>query len=337
MRVSVILPVYRVSAYIERCIRSVLAQSCRDYELLVIDDATDDDSIVQAEHVLREHSGELSWQILKHAANRGLSAARNTGIRAAKGDYLYFMDSDDVLTPDCLEQLLSLAEADPSVEAVQGNALIIRPHRKDCLLIVDPPAALNSNQAIRADYFSKWSHIPFSVWNLLIRRDFVVNNGLFFEEGIIYEDVIWKFQLMKVLSRIRITPRVTYLYYKHPGSISISAPARKEVDSQCRICSEMMAHLTPGSESQELSHYMERFCRTYMRLARQNPALREQMALFQEQADRHHCRFARAQLRFARQVGETGMGNLVLFGMRMVKRLSRPIRLLRARRQMRED
>ena len=95
MTISVIIPVYQVSDYVERCLRSVMQQTYSHFECILVDDATEDDSIGKCERMIAEYEGDISFRILHHQQNRGLSAAHNTGIDAAKGDYLLFVDSDD--------------------------------------------------------------------------------------------------------------------------------------------------------------------------------------------------------------------------------------------------
>ena len=93
--VTIIIPVYQVSAYVERCILSVMDQDYDAIECIIVDDATQDDSIEQCERLIERYNGPILFKILHHQYNRGLSAARNTGTDAASGDYLYYLDSDD--------------------------------------------------------------------------------------------------------------------------------------------------------------------------------------------------------------------------------------------------
>lgn len=97
MKVSIIIPVYNVSKYIKRCLKSVLGQTWKDLEIILVDDCTPDDSMDIVRGILETSSRSDIVTILKHEKNRGLSAARNTGIRQATGNYLYFLDSDDYL------------------------------------------------------------------------------------------------------------------------------------------------------------------------------------------------------------------------------------------------
>ena len=106
IKVSIIVPVYNVSEYIERCWDSIRNQTYKNIEALFVDDCGTDDSVAKLEGCLAV-SDAVEARILHHAKNRGLSAARNTGLEAATGDYVYFLDSDDDITEDCIESLVA--------------------------------------------------------------------------------------------------------------------------------------------------------------------------------------------------------------------------------------
>ena len=91
--VSVIIPVYQVSDYIERCLNSVMSQTYKNIECVLVDDVTKDDSVEKCERLIESYHGSMQFKILHHEVNRGLSAARNTGTDAATGEYIYFLDS----------------------------------------------------------------------------------------------------------------------------------------------------------------------------------------------------------------------------------------------------
>ena len=105
--VSLIVPVYQVEAYLPACLDSVLAQTCPPWECILIDDGSFDRS---GEICDAYAAADARFRVIRQA-NGGVSAARNTGLAAAKGDYVAFLDSDDRLTPDFLERLLPSMEA----------------------------------------------------------------------------------------------------------------------------------------------------------------------------------------------------------------------------------
>ena len=105
--VSVIVPVYNVEIYIKQCVDSILNQSFQDFEIILVDDASPDNSIALCQ---RLYGGNDKIKIVRHEKNLGLGPARNTGIKYARGKYVYFVDSDDFILPDALEKFYVAAE-----------------------------------------------------------------------------------------------------------------------------------------------------------------------------------------------------------------------------------
>ena len=129
--VSVIIPVYGVENYIEQCLQSIIHQTMdhRLIECIIINDCTQDRSMEVAQEVIANYTGEMSFRIINHQVNRGLSVSRNTGIKEAKNDYLMFIDSDDYLLDDGLTRLMMMAEQQEN-DIVMGN---FYDETKDCL------------------------------------------------------------------------------------------------------------------------------------------------------------------------------------------------------------
>ncbi len=107
--VSVIMPAYNSASFIEPTLRCVVAQSLKDFELIVVDDGSADETPEIAERFLSRHGGGFSYRLIRSEENRGVSYARNVGIREARGRYLFFLDSDDRIEPDGLDTLYNAA------------------------------------------------------------------------------------------------------------------------------------------------------------------------------------------------------------------------------------
>lgn len=219
MKVSIIIPVYNVSDYVERCLNSVMAQTYTDLECIIVDDCTPDDSVEKCERLIAKYNGPIEFKILHHEYNRGLSAARNTGTDAATGKFIYYLDSDDEITPDCFSLLAAQIELHPAVELVQGGVKSIPYDPWFDLSYYQHPGFIDSNDWIRYNFFKSGEELPVMAWNKLIRKDFIETNHLSFKEGIIHEDELWTLQLVKKLSRIAIIKQATYLYYRTDNSI----------------------------------------------------------------------------------------------------------------------
>ena len=218
MKLSVIVPVYNVENYIETCLNSIFSQTYKEnFEVLLVDDCGNDDSVEIAQRLIDANSpGNQSYKILHHEQNRGLSAARNTGLMAAEGKYVCFLDSDDLISENCFEELMSLAEKHPDVQMIVGQFDEFENggnyHPSEWL----QHAGYYPDDVISAYVDLK---IPATAWNKMVNRDFLIQNELFFEEGLIHEDLLWSFQVACLLKCAVVTDKVTYHYLQRGGSI----------------------------------------------------------------------------------------------------------------------
>lgn len=217
MKISIIVPVYNVEHYIKECFDSIAAQTYKgEIECIFVDDCGKDDSVAVLEKLIAEHKGPIQFSIVHHEQNKGLSVARNTGIHHSSGDYLYFIDSDDTITPDCIEKLTALAEKYPGVDIVQGSTK----SKLNWFQLANKrfPEFSDNFKWIRKTMLLRFS-IPMTAWNKLVRKDMVVKNGLYFEEGLIHEDEVWNFMLAKYVHSIAFCCDITYIYRENPNGI----------------------------------------------------------------------------------------------------------------------
>ena len=184
IKVSIIIPVYNVSAYIERCVRSVMRQTYSHIECILVDDATQDDSIGQCKQMIAVYQGPIQFLILSHQQNRGLSAARNTATDAATGDYVFYLDSDDEITPDCIETLVRPVEKDATVEMVIGN--YVRDVHGHQISRKQAEKDIETNEAIRDYYFCQRGFYV-NAWNKLVKKDFLERHQIRFREGLLFD------------------------------------------------------------------------------------------------------------------------------------------------------
>lgn len=262
MKVSIIIPVYAVSPYIERCVRSVMNQTYASIECVFVNDASPDDSIEKCEKMIASYQGPINFSILHHERNRGLSAARNTGLKAATGEYVFFMDSDDELPTDCIAILMKPVLDNPAIEMVQGNYELfsnayphgINPKRRELHDVY-----LSSLSSTRSCFYDKKAVNVFT-WNKLVRRDFLYQHQLFFKEGLLWEDSLWMFYVMKYLSRLYITNQVTYYYYKRPGSITTSTNRKTRCSHLIRKFDEISHNFTVGESGREAKYFLYWVC-----------------------------------------------------------------------------
>lgn len=231
--VSIIVPIYNVSLYISDCLRSIYEQTYPYLEVILVNDATPDDSMEQAAPWIEKLREKFEVKVVTHSQNRGLSAARNTGIRTSTTNWVYFLDSDDEIVPFCIELLVGQVELYPNVDFVIGGVKVVGSNWKyplTCQPYVD------NNKEILQDYVNgKWYVMAV---NHLYRKEYLLQNDLFFKEGIYHEDMLYSFQIAMTAQTMAVVCLDTYIYkVRSVGSIT-SHRKRKNFEDLILINSE---------------------------------------------------------------------------------------------------
>ena len=227
--ISVIVPVYKVEAYLPACIDSILAQTHRDFQLILVDDGSPD----RCGAICDEYAARDSRILVIHQENGGLSAARNAGIdwvfANSESRWLNFIDSDDLVSPVYLETLYRQAVENNAEIAVTGGFYFSDEqeleHASDCLVSV---STMSSRESCRA-YFDDREFFYSTAWGKLFRRELF--EGLRFPVGKIYEDEALAPILLHRASRVTVIYPRLYRYRLREGSIIRSAFTGKKFDS----------------------------------------------------------------------------------------------------------
>lgn len=259
----------------ERCLKTVMSQTYDHFECIMVDDASPDDSISICEKMIATYEGNIRFRILHHEENRGLSAARNTGTDAATGDYILYVDSDDMLTDDCVENLMAPVVADPSVEMVYAAHMTFTDllHTNLPKIFAREKAEYKTKEEVRDFFLDPKRLFINAAWNKLTSRELIVKNGLRFPEGQLWEDAIWTFFEMKHVSHLVFIPNVTYFYFQRPDSISFGTQKDTAFLHKNKISEVISRNFTPGDEDREAAKYLPDFCNNYIRQPK-TPALR---------------------------------------------------------------
>lgn len=210
--VSIIIPYYNVEKHIRRCISSVISQTYSDLEVLLIDDGSNDQSSIIIDKIISAYTGSIKFYHIHQNNNLGQSAARNRGIVESHGEYIYFLDSDDYITNDCIKLLINEARKDENIEMVMGDLTQINKKYDWPSFYIPNP---NSKDIILYACSYRIYTMP---WNKLIKKDFIVGNSLYFEEGLFHEDDLWSFQVACKLHNFCSIPQKTYYYVVHENS-----------------------------------------------------------------------------------------------------------------------
>lgn len=233
-KVSIIVPIYNVEEYIDECVHSIISQSYKDIEIILVDDCGNDNSVQIAENILNDEAhGKFSFVVLHHEKNRGLSAARNTGMEVASGDYVYFMDSDDTITPDCMEKLVCRAES-TDADIVVGGINVVG--NSPTIPILDKeivPFVLDNPTDVLNSYIcGKWYMMA---WNKLIRKSFLTENNITFIEGLIHEDYAWSFDVASSAKSVAFVGDETYNYLIRENSLQTAKDFTKHYIAYLQI------------------------------------------------------------------------------------------------------
>lgn len=217
MKISVIVPVYRVERTLRRCVDSVLSQSWDDWEMILVDDGSPDSCPVMCDELAARDS---RIKVI-HKANAGLGAARNTGIKAADGDCVMFVDSDDRLSTDTLAHLASVMEGDAECDMAEFPVAYLTEEGRQTRRL---HLARHSYSDMQDYFYNAKAYTHCYACNKIYRRE--VFDGVKFREDRLFEDV---FTLPLILARCRkvtTIDRGTYYYYENTAGITATAGKR---------------------------------------------------------------------------------------------------------------
>lgn len=226
LKLSIIIPVYNVEKYVEKCIRSCEDQDIpkEDYEVIVVNDGSPDGSLAIVERVAKEYP---NIKVISQK-NGGLSAARNTGMLNASGEYYMFVDSDDWIAENCLGKLTAkLRDENPDALAIcAANVINGEPKRRQSY----PDETPIAGRDLQKKGVSPCA--PFSIWS----ASFFKENGLKFYEGIFHEDSELTPRAYYLAKKVSFTNDIIYYVYQNPTSITRSVNPKKAFDLVEVVC-----------------------------------------------------------------------------------------------------
>ncbi len=221
--ISIVLPVYNVEKYVEKCIRSILAQSYKRFELIIVNDSSTDNSL----EICRKFNDNNVIILNNGSKNKGggLSSARNLGMQYCCGEYITFIDSDDWIEYNYLEELVH-GIIDEDVDMVQCGYKRKLNDRKTLYKKCFSEKIIDNNTQVLDEYFVENS-IYTAVWGKLFRKDSIGN--LLFKEGYNYEDVIFMADLLEKIDKVKLIDKTFYNYRLNKNSITQSSVSKERV------------------------------------------------------------------------------------------------------------
>lgn len=230
--ISIVVPVYNVEQYLRDCLDSVLKQNYQDYEIILVNDGSTDNSVKICEEYIRKDNRIH----LINQKNAGASAARNKGMRYASGKYLYFLDSDDWLEEDTLEKLvqcITVEQADMiffdayAVDETKGIKSEKYYSHKQSYKSASGPEMMT--QLLQNKEF----HV--TPWHMFFKREFLNKKQICFEEGIIYEDMIFAYQVFCEARKVAYLPEFLYSRRFRADSVMTSKVCDKNFESALKV------------------------------------------------------------------------------------------------------
>lgn len=204
-KVSVIVPIYNVEKYLEKCINSLLSQTLEDIQIILVNDGSKDNSGNIAKECEKNNKNRI---IYVEKENGGLSDARNYGLKYATGDFIAFLDSDDYIEKNAYEEMYN--------KAIEENADYV-----ECDFIWEFPNKIRVDK--QYPYKNKKEMLSFVrvvAWNKLIKRQLITDNNLEFPKGLRYEDVEFTYKLIPFINKFAYVDKPFIHYVQREGSIA---------------------------------------------------------------------------------------------------------------------
>ncbi|MGB4439802.1 MAG: glycosyltransferase [Sedimentibacter sp.] len=254
--ISIVVPIYNVEKFLSRCLDSILAQSLKDIEVILVNDGSTDLSL----DICKDYQKKNKRIIVIDKINEGVSVARNTGIEAATGKYIGFVDPDDWIEPNMYENIYktiekykcNIAFCNYSKDSKRTSNIKMLKVQKDVLGKLDIINELIANMIGIEDIIPKYYNVMGCVWRCLYRKDFIDKFHLSFQPGItIMEDLIFSVQALIYCDKVCIDHGVYYHYMKNKTS-SLHSYNEKMWQDQVEVHNKLEEII----EEADLSEYM---------------------------------------------------------------------------------
>lgn len=235
IKISIIIPCYNVEKYIKECLDSILIQELKEFEIICINDGSTDNTL----EILNSYKEKYSNIKIINQSNKGLSTARNVGMKYAEGRYIYFVDADDFLSNDkALALIYNEAEKNKldvlffSFENFTDDEEMKEKFKKHFLNkkrneVLDE--VLTGKEML--DYFINTNQYYVTVWIQLVRKEFLLSNEIKFCDGIIYEDNLYTLELLLTATRVKCIDNILYKKRIREGSIVTSKQSYDSIKS----------------------------------------------------------------------------------------------------------
>lgn len=275
--VSIVIPVFNVENYIKECLDSVIAQTYPNIEILCVDDCGTDQSI---EIVKAYAKKDNRIKILKHNENRGLPVARNSGINEAKGEFIFFLDSDDYISVNTIHELVKKAlDSQVDITLCDSTAFLDKKYRKESLdnyisqLNSFLVANYDSLNVTEENYYSSLSKVSCVSWGKLFKTKFIKDHHLkFIDYKVLHEDNGFQAKFLACKPRITCVHKKLYFYRIRENSITQSTSNKAKKFNNLKLSIQDAISFIKNSNSPSLAYELRDFY--YVQFWTQNPFIK---------------------------------------------------------------
>lgn len=225
VKVSIIVPVYNVEEYLEDCLDSLCHQTLQDIEIIIVNDGSTDNS----EEIIRNYEQKYHYVTIIEQQNQGLSAARNIGIKYARGKYIMFIDSDDFVDLDLCEQLYNKAEKYNCPLIICGIQLYWNRDREKTY----KNFRYDEHKKYDKDFLYKillTQELGCQVWNKIYRSEELIKSNIIFQPGKFYEDIVFTYKIINLYGQAMFINDLKYKYRMRNNSIVNNTSMTKIID-----------------------------------------------------------------------------------------------------------
>lgn len=238
---SVIVPVYNVERYIEKCLLSIIEQMTKEVELIIVDDCTPDKSITICERLINDFD-ELSIKLIRHTSNCKISKARNTGIEVASGKYCWFVDSDDYIAEGAIQKILYKIKKCPSDMYFFNHNTIEKDQRDIGGVVLKSNAKIINNDKMRNRFIYQLvrNEFGYEVWKKVFSLELIRKHAIKFVEDVSYgEDMGFIIECAFYCNSVNIGEEYIYNYVQHTNSMM----GKSKTVSKMKEIEEIATHL----------------------------------------------------------------------------------------------
>ena len=252
--VSIIVPIYNVEAYLEKCLDSLVSQIYSNIEILLIDDGSTDNSGLIAD----KYANEYDYISVTHNTNSGLSSARNDGLKQANGEWIAFVDSDDYVRRDYISTLLKIAQ---NKDAQISTCKYMRvSNEKNANLNLWQSKLMSGHEAIDESFINMWSP---DVWQCLFKASIFKDNNIAFPEGREYESVAVKIKALYYADKVSFTNEKLYYYVNRGDSITHKPFTQKTLEDKLAALDDIQSFIDQTSD-ENIGEYYEYYAFQYL-------------------------------------------------------------------------